>query len=206
MPRFLHTADWQIGRRYSQFDPDDAALLAEARTLVVEKIAALATDRAVDAVLVAGDVFDAQTVGDRVIRRLFAATSGFAGARRPPRSLARRSMTSAPVQKTLGSMAGLGPACCARASGEQRGLAQVYLRLCDKMLGAVVHLVLVAVAQPLEDKVENEWVSPAGVEYLALQGTRLFVQLDLGRVRKRVLPHALQTLAQTLQRCNNWRR
>lgn len=79
MPRFLHTADWQIGRRYSQFDPDDAALLAEARTLVVEKIAALATDRAVDAVLVAGDVFDAQTVGDRVIRRLFAATSGFAG-------------------------------------------------------------------------------------------------------------------------------
>ena len=79
MPRFLHTADWQIGRRYSQFDPDDAALLAEVRTLVVEKIAALATDRAVDAVLVAGDVFDAQTVGDRVIRRLFAAMSGFAG-------------------------------------------------------------------------------------------------------------------------------
>lgn len=79
MPRFLHTADWQIGRRYSQFDPDDAALLAEARTLVVEKIAALATDRAVDAVLVAGDVFDAQTVSDRVIRRLFAAMSGFAG-------------------------------------------------------------------------------------------------------------------------------
>jgi len=79
MPRFLHTADWQIGRRYSHFDPDDAALLAEARTLVVEKIAALATDRAVDAVLVAGDVFDAQTVSDRVIRRLFAAMSGFAG-------------------------------------------------------------------------------------------------------------------------------
>jgi DNA repair exonuclease SbcCD nuclease subunit len=79
MPRFLHTADWQIGRRYSQFDPDDASLLAEARALVVEKLAALAIDRAVDAVLVAGDVFDAQTVSDRVIRRLFAAMSGFAG-------------------------------------------------------------------------------------------------------------------------------
>ena len=79
MPCFLHTADWQIGRRYAQFDPDDAAALAEQRTTVVADIAKLAVECAVDAVLVAGDVFDAQTVGDRVIRRLFAAMAGYSG-------------------------------------------------------------------------------------------------------------------------------
>ena len=37
MPRFLHTADWQIGRRYAQFDPDDAAHIAEERLAVVAR-------------------------------------------------------------------------------------------------------------------------------------------------------------------------
>ena len=40
MPRFLHTADWQIGRQYGQFPPDDAIPLAEARFKAVERIAA----------------------------------------------------------------------------------------------------------------------------------------------------------------------
>ena len=62
MHRFLHTADWQIGRQYSQFSPDDAVPLADARLEVIETIARLANEHAVDAVLVAGDVFDAQTV------------------------------------------------------------------------------------------------------------------------------------------------
>ena len=39
MPRFLHTADWQIGRQYSQFPPDDGVPLAEARLEVVATIA-----------------------------------------------------------------------------------------------------------------------------------------------------------------------
>lgn len=77
MPRFLHTADWQIGRQYASFAPDDAVALAEARISVVERIADLATQHAVDAVLVAGDVFDAQTVSDRTIRRLFNAMGGY---------------------------------------------------------------------------------------------------------------------------------
>lgn len=79
MPRFLHTADWQIGRQYSQFPADDAVPLAEARLAAVETIARLATEHAVDAVLVAGDVFDAQTVADRTIRKLFNAMQGYAG-------------------------------------------------------------------------------------------------------------------------------
>lgn len=79
MPRFLHTADWQIGRRYAQFAPDDAATIAEQRLDTVGRIARLATERGVDAVLVAGDVFDTQTVGDRLIRQLFNAMAAFSG-------------------------------------------------------------------------------------------------------------------------------
>ncbi|MBU4610065.1 DNA repair exonuclease [Achromobacter sp. GG226] len=79
MVRFLHTADWQIGRQYGQFDPEDAAMLAEARLAAVEAIAAQAAQERVDAVLVAGDVFDMQEVSDRTVRRLFGALSAYAG-------------------------------------------------------------------------------------------------------------------------------
>lgn len=79
MPKFLHTADWQMGRTYSRFDTEDGAALVEARYEAIERLAALATEHECDAVLVAGDVFDAQTVSDRTIRRVFNATRGFNG-------------------------------------------------------------------------------------------------------------------------------
>ncbi len=79
MISILHTADWQIGRVFAQFEPDDAAALFEARFAVVERLANIATDRNVDAILVAGDVFDAQTVAEKTIRRLFNAMQGFRG-------------------------------------------------------------------------------------------------------------------------------
>lgn len=79
MTRFLHTADWQIGRQFATFDPEHAPILAEARIAAVERLAALATAHAVDAVLVAGDVFDAQTVSERTVRRLFNALAGYTG-------------------------------------------------------------------------------------------------------------------------------
>ncbi|CAN5330794.1 DNA repair exonuclease [soil metagenome] len=80
MISLLHTADWQIGRVFSRFELDDAAALFEARFAAVERLAAIAAERGVDAVLVAGDVFDAQTVADKTIRRLFNAMQGFTGA------------------------------------------------------------------------------------------------------------------------------
>ncbi|MGF6770792.1 DNA repair exonuclease SbcCD nuclease subunit [Paraburkholderia sp. GAS199] len=80
MIRFLHTADWQIGTQFGQFEPDEAAHLAQARLDTVRRIAEAAAARKVDAVLVAGDVFDLQTVSDTVIRRLFGAMQGFSGA------------------------------------------------------------------------------------------------------------------------------
>lgn len=79
MPTFIHTADWQIGRQYSRFAEDDGAVLADARFSAIERIAELAAEHKVDAVLVAGDVFDAQTVSDRTIHRTFDAMQGFTG-------------------------------------------------------------------------------------------------------------------------------
>lgn len=79
MIRFLHTADWQIGTQFGQFEPDEAAHLAEARFETVRRTAGEAAARKVDAVLVAGDVFDLQTVSDTVIRRLFGALQAFTG-------------------------------------------------------------------------------------------------------------------------------
>jgi DNA repair exonuclease SbcCD nuclease subunit len=76
---FLHTADWQIGTRFGQFSAEEAALLTEARFETVENIARLASEKGVQAILVAGDVFDQQTVTDKVIRRLFASLAGFSG-------------------------------------------------------------------------------------------------------------------------------
>ena len=79
MPTFLHTADWQMGRAFTRFETEDGAALVEARFEAIEKLAQLANEHQCDAVLVAGDVFDAQTVSDRTIRRVFNATKGFTG-------------------------------------------------------------------------------------------------------------------------------
>lgn len=79
MVKFLHTSDWQIGRQYGRFSVEDTTAISEARLSTVERIANLATSANVDAVLVSGDVFDAQTVSDRTVRRLFYALAGFKG-------------------------------------------------------------------------------------------------------------------------------
>lgn len=79
MVKLLHTADWQIGKLFGQFEPDEAALLAEARFRAVERLASLADEQHVDLVLVPGDIFDAQGVADKTIHRLFNAMKGFSG-------------------------------------------------------------------------------------------------------------------------------
>lgn len=79
MVKLIHTADWQIGKQFGQFEPDDAALLADARFVAIERLATLAVEHGVDLVLVAGDVFDAQGVADKTIHRLFNCLSGFNG-------------------------------------------------------------------------------------------------------------------------------
>lgn len=79
MLTLLHSADWQIGKPFGRFDPEEAVLLAQARIDAVATLARLGVQHQVDAILVAGDVFDAQTVSDKTIRRLFGAMAGFEG-------------------------------------------------------------------------------------------------------------------------------
>ena len=54
----LHTADWHLGRRFSWLPSDQESRLTRARLDVVTRILDLAEQRNVDAVLVAGDIFD----------------------------------------------------------------------------------------------------------------------------------------------------
>jgi DNA repair exonuclease SbcCD nuclease subunit len=56
--KLLHTADWHLGRRFPSFPENDETELTRARFNVLDKILAVAEQRAVDAVLCAGDLFD----------------------------------------------------------------------------------------------------------------------------------------------------
>lgn len=56
--KLLHTADWHLGRRFLSFDEADGLKLMRARLDAVRRLLDLADQYSVDAVLVAGDVFD----------------------------------------------------------------------------------------------------------------------------------------------------
>ncbi|MGI9287476.1 MAG: metallophosphoesterase family protein [Pseudomonadales bacterium] len=77
--KIIHTADWQIGKPFKNFAGDQAARLRVQRIATVNTIAKLAVSRDVDAVLVAGDVFDSQAVSDDTLRRTINAMQAFSG-------------------------------------------------------------------------------------------------------------------------------
>jgi DNA repair exonuclease SbcCD nuclease subunit len=59
--RFIHTADWQIGRIFRFVDDHAVAgVLQEARVEAISRLAALARTHGAPAVLVAGDVYDVE--------------------------------------------------------------------------------------------------------------------------------------------------
>ncbi|MFM8544678.1 MAG: exonuclease SbcCD subunit D [Vulcanococcus sp.] len=63
MLRFLHTADWQIGKPYGRVpEGRKRVLLQQERLHAIGRIAAVARERQVAFVLVAGDLFDSPTV------------------------------------------------------------------------------------------------------------------------------------------------
>ncbi|MCB2262756.1 MAG: DNA repair exonuclease [Candidatus Thiosymbion ectosymbiont of Robbea hypermnestra] len=76
---FLHTADWQIGKRFARIPGDSGAALRLRRLETVKAIAELAEERRVDAVLVAGDVFEDNAVSDETLRRTMHALAPFRG-------------------------------------------------------------------------------------------------------------------------------
>jgi len=75
----LHTADWQIGKQFAPIPGDAGAMLRTQRLETIKTLAALAGERRVDAVLVAGDVFEDNAVSDETLRRTMNALIGFAG-------------------------------------------------------------------------------------------------------------------------------
>ncbi len=70
--RFLHTADWHLGKAFGTFDADKPAVLRDARWRAVEAIAADARARHAPCVLVGGDIFDSHGLADKDLRRLLA--------------------------------------------------------------------------------------------------------------------------------------
>jgi len=75
----LHTADWQIGKQFAAIAGDAGAMLRTQRLETIRALAALAGERRVDAVLVAGDVFEDNAVSDETLRRTMNALTGFQG-------------------------------------------------------------------------------------------------------------------------------
>ena len=68
MPRFLHTADWQLGLRLNYVPGDSGASLRRQRFQTVERIAEIAHEKLVEVVLVAGDVFDSNSLGNETLQ------------------------------------------------------------------------------------------------------------------------------------------
>lgn len=77
--RLLHTADWQLGKPFDKFAGDTGPLLREARLEAVRMLARLANEHQVDAVLVAGDIFDSSSVSRQTITFAIDAMRGFGG-------------------------------------------------------------------------------------------------------------------------------
>ena len=67
--RFIHTADWHIGKPFRNWPADLAGELSAARLDSIGRIAAVARARNASHVLVAGDVFDSDLLEAVVIRR-----------------------------------------------------------------------------------------------------------------------------------------
>ena len=76
---FLHTVDLQIGKGFGQLPSEISVVLRNARLETLKKIAVLARERHVDAVLAAGDCFDDIAVGDETLRRFKVALEPFGG-------------------------------------------------------------------------------------------------------------------------------
>lgn len=65
--RFVHTADWQIGKPFRSLGERMAGKLEEARLSVIDRIAELARARGAGHVLAAGDVYDAEGVPQKTL-------------------------------------------------------------------------------------------------------------------------------------------
>ena len=69
MFKFVHTADWHIGKPFRSFEPRIAGVLEDARLTAIDRIAAAACAGGARHVLVAGDIFDASDIAGRLLQQ-----------------------------------------------------------------------------------------------------------------------------------------
>ena len=67
--RFIHTADWQIGKPFQRFEGDVPALLKAERVAVINRIGEAARKSGAQHVLVAGDVWDSDAPTDKTLKQ-----------------------------------------------------------------------------------------------------------------------------------------
>ncbi|GAN67934.1 metallophosphoesterase family protein [Acetobacter orleanensis] len=67
--KFIHTSDWQIGRTFRFADDDTLGALQAERLEVIRRLGSLARQEGVTHVLVAGDVYEHETPGDRTLHQ-----------------------------------------------------------------------------------------------------------------------------------------
>ncbi len=77
--KLLHTADWQLGKRFGSIPGDKPAVLRDQRLQAVDRLAQAAVAAGCAAVLVAGDVFDAETVPEAQSEHLLARLRAYPG-------------------------------------------------------------------------------------------------------------------------------
>jgi DNA repair exonuclease SbcCD nuclease subunit len=67
--RFVHTADWQLGKPFGRFDDALSGRLTNERQEVIARIARVALDHDAPHVVVAGDVWDSSAPGNAALRQ-----------------------------------------------------------------------------------------------------------------------------------------
>ena len=76
--RFIHTADWQIGKPFRNFG-DKESVLRQARLAAIQSIGKLAQAQAAPHVLVAGDLYDMEQPSQKTLLEPLERMKGFAG-------------------------------------------------------------------------------------------------------------------------------
>ena len=65
--KFVHTADWQLGKAFGRFETEVRGALSDARFDAIDAIGRTAADHGAAHILVAGDIFDTEGPEDRTI-------------------------------------------------------------------------------------------------------------------------------------------
>ncbi|MEY8117890.1 exonuclease SbcCD subunit D [Falsihalocynthiibacter sp. BN13B15] len=75
--RFVHVADFHLGKPFGNFDEDTRAALKAARLDALQATGALAVSRNAEFVVIAGDTFDAEAPPSRLVKRALDAMAAF---------------------------------------------------------------------------------------------------------------------------------